>query len=247
MDPSLDERPEALQAYAERRIKLAIAQGDIAPGSRLSPTVLAREFGVSHIPVREALTYLSASGYVEHKHRMGFFSRQLSSEDLSDIYHWRALLEREAYVMAMPQITEADIKEMERLVKEMGRKTKPKDRIEYIQLNREFHFVAFKRAGSDKLLRFLNYLWDLSEPYMNAELVESSSGQSDHVKAIPLYRKRDLEGIIALSAQHRKARLDHIAQWEVVHGAKENRAKKINGSSRSLKDKSIDELYVPHA
>jgi DNA-binding GntR family transcriptional regulator len=220
MEPLLDERPEALQAYAERRIKLAIAQGDIAPGSRLSPTVLAAEFGISHIPVREALTYLSASGYVQHKHRMGFFSRQLSSEDLADIYHWRALLEREAYEMAVPLITDDDIKEMERLVKEMARRTKPKDRIEYIQLNREFHFVAFKRAGSDKLLRFLNYLWDLAGPYMNAELVESSSGQNDHVKIVSLYRDRDLEGIIALNAQHRKARLDHIAQWEVAHGAK---------------------------
>ncbi len=233
MEPLLDERPEALQAYAERRIKLAIAQGDIAPGSRLSPTVLAAEFGISHIPVREALTYLSASGYVQHKHRMGFFSRQLSSEDLTDIYHWRALLEREAYVMAMPLITDGDIKEMERLVKEMSRKTKPKDRIEYIQLNREFHFVAFKRAGSDKLLRFLNYLWDLAEPYMNAELVESSEGHSDHVMAIPLFRERDLEGIIALSARHRKARLDHIAQWEVAHSAREARATTTGTSSNA--------------
>lgn len=233
MEPILDERPEALQAYAERRIKLAIAQGDIAPGSRLSPTVLATEFGISHIPVREALTYLSASGYVEHKHRMGFFSRQLSSEDLADIYHWRALLEREAYEMAVPQITEGDIREMERLVKEMARKIKPKDRIEYIQLNREFHFVAFRRAGSDKLLRFLNYLWDLAGPYMNAELVESSSGQHDHVESVELFRARDLEAIIALSAKHRKARMDHIAQWEAAHGATDETRGTAKRSSRA--------------
>ncbi len=231
MEPLLDERPEALQAYAERRIKLAIAQGEITPGARLSPTVLAAQFGISHIPVREALTYLSASGYVEHKHRMGFFARQLSSDDLVDIYHWRAVLEREAYVMAMPLLTGADIKEMERLVKEMSRKTKPRDRIEYIQLNREFHFIPFKRAGSDKLLRFLNYLWDLSEPYMNAELVESSSGHSDHVKAVSLFQQRDLEGVIALSIRHRKARLDHIAQWEVARRPKASGAASTSVSS----------------
>ena len=239
MEPLLNARPEVLQAYAERRIKLAIAQGEIAPGRRLSPTVLAAEFGISHIPVREALTYLSASGYVQHKHRVGFFSRQLSSEDLTDIYHWRALLEREAYVMAVPLITEADMKEMNHLVKEMARKVKPKDRIEYILLNREFHFVAFKRAGSDKLLHFLNYLWDLSGPYMNAELVESSSGNSDHVRALALFRERDLEAIIALSEQHRKARLDHIAQWEVAHGAKDDGATTSKKPSRAAEIEPI--------
>lgn len=239
MEPLADERPEALQAYAERRIKLAIAQGEIEPGSRLSPTVLAAKFGISHIPVREALTYLSASGYVQHKHRMGFFSRHLSSEDLADIYHWRALLEREAYVMAVPQITSGDIKEMERLVKKMTRKTNPKDRIEYIQLNREFHFVAFKRAGSDKLLRFLNYLWDLAEPYMNAELVESSAGQGDHVMAIPLFRERDVEGVIALNVKHRKARLDHIAQWEVAHGGQDGRATESETPSNEFEVESF--------
>jgi DNA-binding GntR family transcriptional regulator len=216
-----DQKPEALQRYAERRIKLAIAQGEIEPGTRLSPTALATEFGISHIPVREALTFLSASGYVEHRHRMGFFSLKLSSEDLADTYHWRELLEREAYILAVPKITDGDIKEMERLVKELGRRTKPKDRLDYIILNREFHFIPFKRAGSEKLLRFLIYLWDISEPYMNAELVESSSGHAEHVDVIALYKKRDTDAIVALMDAHRRKRLDSIAEWEVAHSHKD--------------------------
>jgi DNA-binding GntR family transcriptional regulator len=232
-DLAQDQKPEALQRYAERRIKLAIAQGEIEPGTRLSPTALATEFGISHIPVREALTFLSASGYVQHKHRMGFFSLNLSSEDLADTYHWRELLEREAYILAVPKITDADIKEMERLVKELGRRTKPGDRLDYIILNREFHFIPFKRAGSDKLLRFLNYLWDISEPYMNAELVESSKGHAEHVEVISLYKKRDTQAIIDLMELHRKKRLEYIAEWEAAHGPRDEvvRKKGARGSA----------------
>ena len=47
-----DGRPESLQSYAERRIKTVIATGTFPPGSRLSPNLLAAEFGLSHIPIR---------------------------------------------------------------------------------------------------------------------------------------------------------------------------------------------------
>ena len=61
--------------------------------------------------MREALTSLAASGYLEHKPRVGFFVRVLSSDDLADIYHWREILEREAFTMAIPRLTGDDIEE----------------------------------------------------------------------------------------------------------------------------------------
>lgn len=207
-------QPEALLEYAQRRIKTAIAEGTIAPGARLSPSVLAAEFGISHIPIREALTYLSAIGYVEHSHRLGFFARKLTSEDLADIYHWRAVLENEAYVMAVPKITEADLAQMRRLAKATGKKAKAEDRLEFVRINREFHFVAFRRAGSERLLRFLDYLWDVAEPYMNVELVDSSRSYNDHLEAIRLFEARDTQGVIDLMSEHRRVRIDHIAMLE---------------------------------
>jgi DNA-binding GntR family transcriptional regulator len=211
------QQPEALLEYAQRRIKTAIADGTIAPGARLSPSVLAAEFGISHIPIREALTYLSAIGYVEHPHRLGFFARKLSSEDLADIYHWRAVLENEAYVMAVPKITDGDLAQMRRLAKATGRKVKPVDRLEFVRINREFHFVAFRRAGSERLLRFLDYLWDLSEPYMNAELVDSTRSYNDHLAAIKMFEARDTQGVIQVMSEHRRVRIDHIAKLESGH------------------------------
>ena len=73
------DQPEALLSYIEKRIKQAVVSGELKPGAKLSPSAVAADLGVSHIPVREALTSLAASGYLEHKPRVGFFVRVLSS------------------------------------------------------------------------------------------------------------------------------------------------------------------------
>ena len=66
-------RPGGLQDFVVRRLGMAIASGELPPGTRLSPAKLAEEFGVSHIPVREALVALEAVGQVKRIPRVGFF------------------------------------------------------------------------------------------------------------------------------------------------------------------------------
>ena len=132
------DQPEALLPYIEKRIKQAVVSGELKPGAKLSPSAVAADLGVSHIPVREALTSLAASGYLEHKPRVGFFVRVLSSDDLADIYHWREILEREAFTMAIPRLTSDDIDEMRRLCGQMRKLAAPGQRREYLNLNRQF-------------------------------------------------------------------------------------------------------------
>src|SRR6266567_1873433 len=156
-----------------------------AGGNRIRPDLLAiiysRPDGEVQVPVpfseerrrdqpEALLSYIEkrikqavVSG--EQKPRVGFFVRVLSSEDLADIYHWREVLEREAFRMAIPRLTGDDIEEMRRLCGQMRKLTAPAARREYLTLNRQFHFIAFRRAGSDRLLRFLTYLWDVAAPY----------------------------------------------------------------------------------
>jgi DNA-binding GntR family transcriptional regulator len=227
-----DRRPESLQSYAERRIRTVIANGTFPPGSRLSPNLLASEFGLSHIPVREALASLAAAGYVDHKPGKGYVTRQLSSEDLADINRWRQVLEREAYLMAVPELTDDDILEMRRLVDLMGRRTRSKDRLEYVQLNREFHFVAFKRAGSERLLRLLNYLWDAAAPYASLEMTDSRVSHAEHVALLPALAARDTQAVIDATHAHRSIRVKRVAEWEASQQASLSPA----GPPRNLQD-----------
>jgi DNA-binding GntR family transcriptional regulator len=197
------DQPEALLSYIEKRIKQAVVSGELKPGAKLSPSAIAADLGVSHIPVREALTSLAASGYLEHKPRVGFFVRVLSQDDLADIYHWREVLEREAFTMAVPQLTGDDIEEMRRLCGQMHRLVTPGQWSEFLDLNRQFHFVAFRRAGSDQLLRFLGYLWDSAESYSLSGLGNLEKAQQDHEQMLDLFEARDVDGIIEAMMRHR--------------------------------------------
>lgn len=210
------DQPEALLSYIEKQIKQSVVSGELKPGAKLSPSAVAADLGVSHIPVREALTSLAASGYLEHKPRVGFFVRVLSPEDLADIYHWREILEREAFTMAIPQLTGDDIEEMRRLCGQMRKVSAPAQRREYLALNRQFHFIAFRRAGSDRLLRFLTYLWDAAAPYTFAGLVDNEEAHRDHERMMSRFEARDLDGAIELMARHRGMAVEAVARWKAA-------------------------------
>src|SRR5580704_10440307 len=70
-----------------------IASGTIALGEKLSEARLAQRFGVSRMPVREALKELEAAGFVAIEHRRGTFVRRLSRPEILDLYEVREAVE----------------------------------------------------------------------------------------------------------------------------------------------------------
>jgi len=209
---------EALLPSIARRVKQAIASGELAPGAKLSPSSMAAGLGVSHIPVREALASLAAFGYIEHRPRVGFFVHHRSADDLDDILHWREILEDEALRMAIPRLTDGDIAHLRQLCDEVRELATPDHRSrhhDYLALDRRFHFVVFRRAGSERLVRFLSYLWDLAAPYICAgpDICAGPGGDrpgghdlaADHERLVDLFGARDVAGAIKAMAQHREA------------------------------------------
>lgn len=74
---------------------------------------------------------------------------------------------------------------------------------EFLDLNRQFHFITFRRAGSDQLLRFLSYLWDSAESYSLSGLGNIEKAQRDHEQMMDLFEAHDVDGIIEAMARHR--------------------------------------------
>lgn len=207
------QRPASLVSFLETSIEAAIARGEYAPKSRLSPSSLATQFEVSHIPVREALSSLAAKGYVDYKQSRGYFTRELTSQELVDIYYWRAVLEDQALSLAFPNIRPGDISEMKEVVRLESERTASEDRIDYLKLNRRFHFIAFERAESPVVLHLLNYLWDIVLPYQTAQLSDSNRGHEDHLKQIEIYESGTVDELLAAMREHRSYRVD---QFEAV-------------------------------
>lgn len=200
------ERPATLQDYVTEELSRAILDGRFRPGERLSPQRLAEELKVSHIPVREALHALEARGHITRIARRGFFVTDLSLVDLEDIYRWRSVLESEAYRLGVPRLEQSDFVKMKALDERMARAVKTKDRDAFVQVNREFHFIPFRRAGSERLIRFLTILWDSAIRYQSV-LVRAGGDmrlmQRQHDSLLRAFIARNPERVDHLSIGHR--------------------------------------------
>ena len=195
--------------FVGRRLAKAIASGVLGPGTRLSPARLAEDLGVSHIPVREALAALEAAGQVRRIPRVGFFVAELSTTDLEDIYHWRQVLEDEAHRLGVPKLVEPDLARLRQLNDDMLEAVSDRDTAAWAELSRAFHFVAFERAGSEHLLRFITSLWDAAARYENTRL-PSDVLQRHHDGLVSAFEARDVGEVNAWMAEHRAITLEAL-------------------------------------
>jgi DNA-binding GntR family transcriptional regulator len=92
-------RPDSLRTRIYASLRTRIHKGEIASGERLVDNDIARQLGVSRMPVREALMQLMHEGYLVSTSR-GFMVPQLSAADVTEIFDIRRLLEPEAASLA---------------------------------------------------------------------------------------------------------------------------------------------------
>src|SRR3954452_23872113 len=104
----LPQRSGLLRDAIKERIVERILDGTYGPGERIVESAVAGEFGVSQGPVREALRDLEAMRFVESQPHRGARVREVTSEELVQIYPVRAALEEVAGREAAPRITEEE-------------------------------------------------------------------------------------------------------------------------------------------
>ena len=85
-----------------------ILRGSVAPGQALRQEELAERFGVSRLPVRDALLRLEAQGLVHVYPNRGAFVISLSADEVREIYEMRLLLEGDIIERAVPRMTSDD-------------------------------------------------------------------------------------------------------------------------------------------
>lgn len=105
--------------WVEDVTRTAILSGIVKPGERLRQETVAGVFGVSRLPVREALKALESEGLVVSAPRRGFVVTELDAEDVDELYDLRALLEGEAVRLAIPRLTKEDVADLEGLHEDM--------------------------------------------------------------------------------------------------------------------------------
>ena len=111
----------SLPSQIAELLEEAITSGELLPGQRLRGDDLAATYGVSRIPVREALRTLEAGGWVEIRPRYGAYVRSHSSVELAELFEVRAMGEAYAAQLAAVRRTPEELAELRRIVADTQR------------------------------------------------------------------------------------------------------------------------------
>lgn len=135
-------------------LKQEIIECRLAPGSVIAEPSLARRYGVSKGPVREALKRLADMGLVRSVRRVGYIVATVDLADIDEIYLMRIALEPVATSLATPRLTEEELDELERIawVTPISADDSPKLRGETIaRANDMFHRALARSSGNRRL------------------------------------------------------------------------------------------------
>jgi len=90
-------------------LEASIIRGDLKPGERIHADALATQYGMSRIPVREALRSLHEAGWVDIKPRHGVHVRERTAEELAELFEFRAVVEGLVARWAATRRTDEDL------------------------------------------------------------------------------------------------------------------------------------------
>jgi DNA-binding GntR family transcriptional regulator len=154
---SLRPTPSTLKSHIFSGLRDAIVSGRYRPGERLNESKIAREFGVSRIPVREALMQLQEHGLVMNLERRGMFVTQLNEEDVQRINSLRVVLEAEALKLCRLRMSKKDAARLQDIMTRMEAWTE-RTEMDAAALDLQFHRTMWEAAGNPYLTKTLDSL-----------------------------------------------------------------------------------------
>lgn len=154
-----------IQDIVAQRIREMILNGQLIPGDRLQQDELANTFGVSTMPVREALRRLQAEGLVYFRPRRGATVALISLSEYEEIFRIREALEIMACRWAAEDFRRIPVDQLGKILADLEATEGQMDVPRRLQLVREFFFTIFEASEKEHLLRLLSSLWDLSQQY----------------------------------------------------------------------------------
>jgi DNA-binding GntR family transcriptional regulator len=128
-------------------LRAAILSGEIPQGTTLSQVQLAKQFGVSRTPLREAVRMLQAEGFIESEPNQRIRVAALSVSELEELYTLRITLEAIAIRITVPRLTAADLEHLHDLIRQLDECAAVQDVDNWERPHQEFHRGLVARAG----------------------------------------------------------------------------------------------------
>lgn len=183
-------------------LRAAIVDGRLPPGAPLRQDAVARHFSVSAIPVREALRQLESEGWTKVEVHKGATVAPLSADEAREIYEIRAALEGLALTLAIPNHTDATLREAQALYEAAELERDP---ALYVARNEAFHMSLYAPAGRPQLIEMIGVLHRRGERYLRVKFglpEHKRVSDEEHSQLMRLVRRQDIAAAQTLIADH---------------------------------------------
>ena len=165
-----------------------LREGEFKPGQAVPVSKITKAFGVSAMPVREALTQLLAIGVLDNVSGRSVGVPALGVEGLKDLRNVRLEVESLATRWAVENQDQEFVNEMNSLLEKLENAEQSNDIRAHIKANFEFHFRLYRQSKSQVLIEVINTLWLRVSPHLyHLEPGKDLKVSNDHHKKIVQY------------------------------------------------------------
>jgi DNA-binding GntR family transcriptional regulator len=195
--------PRALYQEVAERLRQQIFARQLEPGSWIDELRLAAEFGISRTPLREALKVLAVEGLVTMKVRRGAYVTEMSTRDVTDVYHLLSLLESDAAGVVARCATSQQIGELSELHAEL--EDAATDRERFFALNEAFHLRLLAIADNrwrTQIAADLRKVMKLNRHHSLFRQGRIAESLEEHRALMSALRRRDADAAAALTREH---------------------------------------------
>ncbi|MFC5379275.1 GntR family transcriptional regulator [Aquipuribacter nitratireducens] len=194
-------------------LREVILDGQLAPGSPLSQVRLAEQYGVSRIPVRDALQVLSAEGLVDLVSGATAVVRGMSIDELQELYEMRVAIEPVATRLGVPNMGRAAHLRMRQQFDVMETATEART---WLQANAAFHACVYMQANRPRMVELVERLRKLVDRYLHLHLkVIGHTGhlQEEHARILEAVERGDAAEAEAVTRTHLETSHEFILRY----------------------------------
>lgn len=197
---------KTVAAAAVEEIRRRILAGELEEGAPLRQEAFATEFGVSRIPIREALLQLEAEGLVRSLPHRGAVVSSLSVSEISELFELRALLEPRLLKLSAKHLSTDDFSTLDAILQQYSNELHAGNPARWGELNTELHLLLMSRADQPRTLQIVIGLLQHTDRYTRLQLTLTPDSliraEHEHAELVALCRNGQHEEAAALLESH---------------------------------------------
>jgi DNA-binding GntR family transcriptional regulator len=173
-------------------LRRALLAGEIKPGERIKVSELEKRFGVSHIPIREAVRRLETEGLIVALPQRAAVAAGVDLDDLGGLYDLRRIVECGVIRRSVDGMSDEQVEGVRAALEALEAVAQDHDSPSFWELHRDFHWALLEPGATEWIRRVLDQLWLASQRYVRLFVSETlDDAMDDHRVLLECSEQRD--------------------------------------------------------